>query len=90
MDVCLSTGSGISGMKAHIAIDANSGVVDTVLGTGSRVHDLSQVMQCCMARRRKYLPMWAIWGHSKDRKHNGCTLDHCLEAGSHAELGNIG
>ena len=30
------------GMKAHIAVDADSGLVHTVIGTAANVHDVSQ------------------------------------------------
>ena len=33
------------GMKAHIGVDADSGLVHTVVGTGANVHDVTQVHQ---------------------------------------------
>ncbi|UWD90276.1 IS5 family transposase [Ralstonia pseudosolanacearum] len=34
--------SGISGMKAHIGVDADSGLVHTVVGTAANVNDVTQ------------------------------------------------
>jgi len=40
------------GMKAHIGVDAESGLVHTVVGTAANVNDVTQAAaSCCMARR---------------------------------------
>lgn len=39
------------GMKAHIDVVAESGLVNTVTGTAANVNDATQAADCCMARR---------------------------------------
>ena len=40
------------GMKAHIGVDAESGLVHSVIGTAANVSDITQAGACCMAGRR--------------------------------------
>lgn len=44
------------GMKAHIGVDAMSGLVHTFIGTAGNVADLTQGTRCCTTTR---LPRWA-------------------------------
>lgn len=44
------------GMKAHIGVDADSGLVHTVAGTAANVSDIQCVTQFCTARKRP--SMW--------------------------------
>jgi IS5 family transposase len=47
-------------MKAHIGVDAASGLVHGMIGTASNMADVTQVMRCCTATRsqrwRRRLP----------------------------------
>ena len=45
------------GMKAHIGVDADSGLVHTVIGTAAHVSDVTQATRCCMATRRACFSM---------------------------------
>ena len=38
------------GMKAHIGVDAESGLVHTVIGTAANVNDVTQAAVCCTAK----------------------------------------
>ena len=40
------------GMKAHIGVDARSGLVHTVVGTAANVNDLTWPGRCCTARKK--------------------------------------
>jgi IS5 family transposase len=45
------------GMKAHIGVDADSGLVHTVIGSTANVNDVTQGHGFCMARKQSSLPM---------------------------------
>ena len=47
------------GMKPHIGVDADSGLVHSVIGTAANVNDVTQATVCCTARRQWCLPMRA-------------------------------
>jgi IS5 family transposase len=44
------------GMKAHIGVDADSGLVHSVVGTAANVSDVTQAHALCMVRRAWCLP----------------------------------
>jgi IS5 family transposase len=44
------------GMKAHVGVDAESGLVHTVIGTAANVHDINAAEALCTARRRMCMP----------------------------------
>src|SRR5215210_7281936 len=48
------------GMKAHLGVDAHSGLVHTVTGTAANVADIAQTHALCMERRRKSMRTQAI------------------------------
>jgi IS5 family transposase len=39
------------GLKAHIGVDAASGLVHTVIGTAGNVSDVTQATRCCTATK---------------------------------------
>jgi IS5 family transposase len=41
-------------MKAHIGVNADSGLVHSVVGTSANVSHVSQAMRCCTGMKRKY------------------------------------
>jgi IS5 family transposase len=50
------------GMKAHIGVDAESGLVHTVLGTAANVNDVTQATRWCTERKPSSLPTRATRG----------------------------
>ena len=45
------------GMKAHIGVDDESGLVHSVVGTAATVADVTQSTSCCTATRTSSAPM---------------------------------
>ncbi len=45
------------GMKAHIGADVESGLVHHVHGTAANVADVTQVLNCCMAKKTPCMQM---------------------------------
>jgi hypothetical protein len=39
------------GMKVHAGVDKDSGLIHSVVCTAANVHDLTQLLSCCMAMR---------------------------------------
>lgn len=48
------------GMKAHIGVDAASGLVHTLIGTAGNVSDVTRHMRCCTATRLQRLATQVI------------------------------
>jgi IS5 family transposase len=57
------------GMKAHIGVDADSGLVHTVVGTAANVNDVTQAMRWCTAKKPMSLPTRATraWASAKSQ-----------------------
>lgn len=56
------------GMKAHIGVDADSGLVHTVLSTSGNVHDVTEgITICCMVKNALRSVMRATEGLESDR-----------------------
>ena len=60
------------GMKAHIGVDADSGLVHTVTTTAANVADVEQVPICCMARKNTSGPMRATAGAEREWSARAC------------------
>ena len=56
------------GMKVHIGVDKDSGLIHSVVTTAANVHDLPPAVSCCMARRRWSTPIRDIKGLRNGRK----------------------
>lgn len=58
------------GMTAHIGVDAESGLVHTVIGTAANVNDVTQATQLLMGRRRmcSLMPATRAWASARRPK----------------------
>ena len=58
------------GMKAHIGVDADSGLVHTVVGTATKVNDVTQAHARCTERKPMSLPTRATraWASAMKRR----------------------
>jgi IS5 family transposase len=58
------------GMKAHIGVDDESGLVHSVVGTAANVADVTQVDSCCTATKTWSVPMPVIpeWRNAPSMK----------------------
>ena len=43
------------GMKAHVGVNAESGLVHAVIGTAANLHDINVDMRCCTEKRRAFM-----------------------------------
>ncbi|KXU60244.1 hypothetical protein AWN70_25595 [Escherichia coli] len=55
------------GMKAHIGVDAKSGLTHSLVTTAANEHDLNQLVICCMERSNLSQPMPATKGRHSAR-----------------------
>ena len=56
-------------MKAHIDVDADSGLVHSVIGIDANVNDVIQSHCCCMDKKPWCLPIWATKGPTSELHH---------------------
>jgi IS5 family transposase len=61
------------GMKAHIGVDAESGLVHTVLGTAANVNDVSKPTVCCTAQNPCVFGDAGYQGAQSDRRQGSVT-----------------
>ena len=61
------------GMKAHIGVDAKSGLTHSLVTTAANEHDLNQLVICCMERNLSQ-PMATKGRHSARAGRGGCGL----------------
>jgi IS5 family transposase len=59
------------GMKAHIGVDAQSGLVHTVIGTAANVSDVTRPVHCFTAMRRSPSAMRATGACTSEKKRSG-------------------
>ena len=60
------------GMKAHIGVDTQSGLVHTLIGTAANVHDVTQAQAYCMATKPMCLVMRVIKALKNEKRILSC------------------
>jgi len=79
--------------KAHVGADAETGLVQTVVGTAASVNDVTQCTPCCMVRRRAPLAISATraWTSAKKIRAKRCGgISPCGRANAGRCLRRIG
>jgi IS5 family transposase len=49
------------GMRCHIGVDADSGLVHTVVGTAANVHDVTQARALLRGKPRRSVKFLRVW-----------------------------